>query len=788
MVFSSPFDPKNSRGSLDPHAHSRQSSIYEAQPTKRYSYQDSSRGSVSATHYTVRPRTNSAVQSDSRPPLSMLVQNRNHPVVSNSARDDYRGSVVVPSSRNESSRYLVPAASHGHQHHQRHYSATRAEIDRLPLASRSGGGSMKPRPEYHNAGGYNVSPYTSSRVKDGDFSYTGPREQFARDYPSRPPNRRESVTRRERPASVYEITGYKDGTSGRRDLTPLAPPPAAATRQLDRLDRGDGGRVNGRAAYESEPERGSELVHRRHSVRVPVVHQTRQDDARDYSHRDDYEPRPRIRRDRVEDDLPTRPRVERVSVDDGQPRPRKERADDDLPVRYKKDRFDDDGPSRPRKERYLDNEPTPRPRREHAMDADLSPKPRSLEAERDIIARDRVRERDQKRSDDGRGSRSRDSSPVSGHGKAVATGLGGLAVAGLASTALKSSQKSDDILDDDGRKEKKHRRHRHHDDDDDRGLRDQGSASDRKLPIDADERPEERRRSIRRDDSETESLDGGREQQQQQRQRRHKHRDREQADIEAAPQATRGVQDSGRPDGTPFKDDGPSRRQRRASRAREDDSHDLERRTLSPGDDDDGRPRRVQLVDQPLKEKEEFKPKGILKAPRTVPFPEDPNPCREGVAPLKDTSKDGVPANARWTKINRVLVNPEALEKAQERFEERDGYVVVLRVLNADEIQKLADKTREIRANREREWEEELERQRAKESTNPPQHSTAGPGDEEVHQQTLPLLDQVPANPSVDIRVFTDPDNVPAPAAPSAVPVPDIKLEKVETANYRPNV
>ena len=41
-------------------------------------------------------------------------------------------------------------------------------------------------------------------------------------------------------------------------------------------------------------------------------------------------------------------------------------------------------------------------------------------------------------------------------------------------------------------------------------------------------------------------------------------------------------------------------------------------------------------------------------------FPEDPAPVREGVAPLKDAKKGVIPPNARWTKISRSLVNPEA--------------------------------------------------------------------------------------------------------------------------------
>ncbi|KKY13993.1 hypothetical protein UCDDS831_g08538 [Diplodia seriata] len=86
-------------------------------------------------------------------------------------------------------------------------------------------------------------------------------------------------------------------------------------------------------------------------------------------------------------------------------------------------------------------------------------------------------------------------------------------------------------------------------------------------------------------------------------------------------------------------------------------------------------------------------------------FPEDPNPIREGVAPMKDAKKGkDIPVDARWTKIDRRLVNPEALEDAKERFEERKDCVIVLRVLTREDIQKLADRTREIREAREEEY------------------------------------------------------------------------------------
>ena len=92
-------------------------------------------------------------------------------------------------------------------------------------------------------------------------------------------------------------------------------------------------------------------------------------------------------------------------------------------------------------------------------------------------------------------------------------------------------------------------------------------------------------------------------------------------------------------------------------------------------------------------------PKSILRAPRQK-FPEDPAPVREGVAPLKDAGKKGIPPNARWTKIDRKLVNPEALEAGNERYEERVDYVIVLRVLKKEEIEQYAAKTQELRAAR----------------------------------------------------------------------------------------
>ncbi|KAI9801070.1 MAG: hypothetical protein M1833_002938 [Piccolia ochrophora] len=104
-------------------------------------------------------------------------------------------------------------------------------------------------------------------------------------------------------------------------------------------------------------------------------------------------------------------------------------------------------------------------------------------------------------------------------------------------------------------------------------------------------------------------------------------------------------------------------------------------------------------VVSPPRERESKPPiKGILREPRQK-FPEDPAPIREGVAPLKDAKDDkkGIPPGARWTKIDRRLVNPATLEEAQERFEERLDHVIVLRVLKREEIEAFAARTQEIR-------------------------------------------------------------------------------------------
>lgn len=107
--------------------------------------------------------------------------------------------------------------------------------------------------------------------------------------------------------------------------------------------------------------------------------------------------------------------------------------------------------------------------------------------------------------------------------------------------------------------------------------------------------------------------------------------------------------------------------------------------------------KQVRLVSPPRDKKNDKPVRGILKQPKAA-FPEDANPIREGVAPHKEDKKlKEVPAGARWTKISRRKVNPEALEIGKERFEVRDDFVIVLRVLSAEEIQAYATATQILR-------------------------------------------------------------------------------------------
>ena len=160
---------------------------------------------------------------------------------------------------------------------------------------------------------------------------------------------------------------------------------------------------------------------------------------------------------------------------------------------------------------------------------------------------------------------------------------------------------------------------------------------------------------------------------------------------------------------------------------------------------------RARIVDASTEE-ETPRPESILKK-STDNFPEHLNATREGMASLKDVSRrctsliatvtksvtqvteSGIPSGAQWTKIDRKLVKPAALEEAGERFEERLDHLIVLRPLSKDEIQKLADRTKEMR-------QDQYEEERARRGE--------GKAEEEVSQGAGEAIDELNA-----LRSFT---------------------------------
>jgi len=70
----------------------------------------------------------------------------------------------------------------------------------------------------------------------------------------------------------------------------------------------------------------------------------------------------------------------------------------------------------------------------------------------------------------------------------------------------------------------------------------------------------------------------------------------------------------------------------------------------------------------------------------------------------EDSEKEWeAPAGAKWTKISRRVVSLEALEIGKENFEINGDFVIVLRVLSPEEIERYASATRVLRERRRRE-------------------------------------------------------------------------------------
>ncbi|KAL5596571.1 uncharacterized protein BROUX77_007255 [Berkeleyomyces rouxiae] len=116
--------------------------------------------------------------------------------------------------------------------------------------------------------------------------------------------------------------------------------------------------------------------------------------------------------------------------------------------------------------------------------------------------------------------------------------------------------------------------------------------------------------------------------------------------------------------------------------------------------------KQVRVV-SPKREKSQVQKKlrGILKAPSK--FPENREDGPSNAAGDKDDGRqDGsgdsnpVPEGARWTLLSRRIVNCEALDMANEKYDVMDDQIIVMRVLTHNEIQLYANATTDLRAKR----------------------------------------------------------------------------------------
>ena len=643
-AIASSFDPRHSQyprstfDTLPPPRPERERS-YDAQPIARRTYPEQPYVGGPArtrTDYAIRPRTNSAEDKrwDDRRRVPSVVL----PTSPNRSRpfvnNISRDRSPLPPSRahEDADRGYIYPASSGSRNHQRHYSATPTDRDLLPIKDRDRHERPYRAPAVASSRGGYPASNALVRYKGEDAFSYTGPEEQFAQGEFRPRPRTDSYTRRERPVSIIGPPEPRPAAPAKREPVP----PPASKHHFDKIDRGNTTRSSGRPLAGSDNEYEPEIPQRRHSVKTPIaVHQDR---PKAYA----------LSREEIEDRRPSRIRED---MEDRRPsKPRRDRIDEDNV--YFSDRGDRD--------------------HQHA----------SGHEER-------------------RHKKHRDPSPEKSHATEglVGAGLGGVAAASLANAMSKDSRRNGDVEDEEPKKLRRRRRHRDKDYSDEETNGDPGTREhrNRDRPAEAqDERDFDLplKGKSGKDRADSDSVD---DEYSRRERRRHKHRDKVNirprddsetgSDVRPAVERTRSKERDRDPN---LDDHAPHRADRLEPAVHRD------RSTSAPGESEDGRPRRVQLV-EPVKDNQEVRPKGILKPPRAVPFPEDPNPTREGVAPLKEAGKEGVPPNARWTKINRKIVNPAALIASNERFEEREDHVIVLRVLSREEIEKLAEKTLEIR-------------------------------------------------------------------------------------------
>lgn len=660
LVYPSAFDPydRPSHSSINFGSGPRTSGerIIAPRVIPRYR-QQSPHNKSSRDDYVIRPRrlTLDPKQVSARRPLSVAVPipTNQRPIVT-SAVEGLPSSLNKTRPRREEDYYIQPASSRAG--HRRSYPAT--SID----TGRSGSGEHDPRErteqgEYRRSRRtlYNVNQPVATKPHDDEinygYEYNDHEGSVYRDTPQRRSRRESYSGGRERPIGMIGLEEY-----GPRIPQPNrdAGPPVT-TRGFANLGRSASLRQSSRARDDDSvsrdyPRTNQDLPAPHHSSQLVSLHQPSDDE---YS-------RPRHPKPPIYQELPEAKLRDPHDDDYGWARQYSEsRHHRDPGLRDERDRRRDD--SSKNKHDHGDEDPDPASKSNVAAVADA-----------------------------GEGARRRHHHHHhhphhSGHGRDAGAEIDHdhdhIAAARPKSESLKVNTEGTGDKDWENRK--------------DREDREEREAQERHDPH------ERRRRHIEREAKREEDHN----------------RDREQLALPAPPASSnelrgKGSYDRERPahENAPQIEENPMadshRHRRHHSRTSDKDSYSDDSSSSSSSEDSDAetastkKERQVRVVSPSLESPPPEPPiKGILRPPRPS-FPEDPAPIREGVAPLKGAGKKGIPANARWTKIDRRLVNPEALDRGKERFEEKPDSVIVLRVLTKEEIQSYAAETARIRKER----------------------------------------------------------------------------------------
>lgn len=656
LIYPSAFDQYQgpSRSSIGFTSGPRTSAERVIQPRVAPRYRPESPRKSSRDDYLIRPRRQTLDPQDAvtRRPLSLITPSspsRARPIITTAIERPPSPMTNPNRLRLDEDYYIQPASST--REPRRNFTAGSIDTSRLATGDRrepsgyrqSGGGRT----------GYNVNqPLVRPPDKDDrkyDYEYPGRREQMYRDsIPRVRPRRDSSASTRERPMSMTGLEDYP--TRINQPSRDTRPPTTMETRGYANMGR---------------------------SASLRQGHRARDDDfvSRDYP-REDYDTSQTRKPSRAPVSL-HQDSAERYYGESSK------ETTDGRHHRHRKHQFD---------EERSDIKPK---LKDDLNDYDRGNDDRKKHEKAHHRDHDSNEDRDRRSRDDSSRITKRDRGDEISTNGLLATAAASAAAAGVATEGVRRHHRDHDKGD--GVVEPFKERAR--DDDRDRLLAVQDSLENTSISTEvSDEERRERHRRRRREKEEKQAVD--------------RRRDVAQAVPQLAPQVVPQVIPSAQ---NVLHEQGSYERpsQHKASNTEEiprssrhhhhhprtnDKEYDSDK--SSSDDLPEGRQRQVRVVDPSEDPREPEQPiKSILRQPKER-FPEDPTPVREGVAPMKDAGAKGIPPNARWTKIDRKLVNPEALEEGNERFEERPDHVIVLRVLKKEDIEAYALKTQEIRGKR----------------------------------------------------------------------------------------